>query len=99
MPITKNFLVAIKLKYMYVLKKIIRLTPKNNDRNPWFTQYWEQLFDCTFGRENSTTPERKPICDQSLKLSIENGNVLFLVYLTTMFGLLFYVYAINYSKQ
>ena len=24
----------------------LALTPKNNKRNPWFIEYWEQYFEC-----------------------------------------------------
>lgn len=31
-----------------------RLTPDNNRRNPWFGEYWEEVFDCTLRRSTAT---------------------------------------------
>jgi len=32
-------------------------TPENNQRNPWFGEYWEEVFGCTL-RRNTASPER-----------------------------------------
>jgi len=62
------------------------LTPENNRRNPWFGEYWEEVFGCTL-RRNATTYERfgsqvgwkigtgnqSLICPPGLKLSTTSG--------------------------
>lgn len=63
------------------------LTPENNRRNPWFGEYWEEVFGCTL-RKNVVTYERfslgsrastatttinQSICPSSLRLSTESG--------------------------
>lgn len=34
------------------------LTPENNRRNPWFGEYWEEVFSCSLMRRNSLSMER-----------------------------------------
>lgn len=34
------------------------LTPENNRRNPWFGEYWEEVFGCTLSRNIAFTFER-----------------------------------------
>ncbi|XP_078046873.1 metabotropic glutamate receptor-like [Augochlora pura] len=49
------------------------LTPENNRRNPWFTEYWEEVFGCVLRRsspafQNGTTP-----CSPQLRLTAASG--------------------------
>ncbi|KYN05154.1 Metabotropic glutamate receptor, partial [Cyphomyrmex costatus] len=63
------------------------LTPENNRRNPWFGEYWEEVFGCTL-RKNAATYERfgsqvgwktgtgnqsHLICPSGLRLSTASG--------------------------
>lgn len=32
----------------------LSLTPKNNKRNPWFIEYWEQYFQCKWPNSDNT---------------------------------------------
>ena len=34
------------------------LTVGNNKRNPWFSEYWEKVFDCSMTRTNHTGRRR-----------------------------------------
>ncbi|XP_011699353.1 PREDICTED: metabotropic glutamate receptor [Wasmannia auropunctata] len=36
------------------------LTPENNRRNPWFGEYWEEVFGCTLQRRNAAAERLGP---------------------------------------
>lgn len=48
------------------------LTPENNRRNPWFGEYWEEVFDCTLKKSyksiHSLRSGNGSICTNGLKL-------------------------------
>ena len=53
----------------------LKLTPKRNERNPWFKEYWEDYFGCrvigsleTPFNQNYTRP-----CDDTLRQTRDNG--------------------------
>lgn len=48
------------------------LTPENNRRNPWFGEYWEEVFSCTL-RKNSPSIERT---SQQSVIGGSRGNLL-----------------------
>ncbi|KAM8702763.1 hypothetical protein ACLKA7_005127 [Drosophila subpalustris] len=60
---------------------MMQLTPRNNQRNPWFAEYWEDTFNCalTAASEefkpslNSTTDKQKILCDDQFRLSEKVG--------------------------
>jgi len=35
------------------------LTPENNQRNPWFGEYWEEVFNCILQKKNAITYKRQ----------------------------------------
>ncbi|XP_020287309.1 metabotropic glutamate receptor [Pseudomyrmex gracilis] len=55
------------------------LTPKNNLRNPWFGEYWEEVFDCTLKRNaaswrnNSSNNHSLAVCSPELRLTPASG--------------------------
>lgn len=53
---------------------IAGLRPETNRRNPWFNEYWEEVFSCTL-RENFPLITNKTInvCSPKLKLTQSNG--------------------------
>jgi len=36
-----------------------QLRPATNDRNPWFTEYWERTHECTFDVDTSVNKQRR----------------------------------------
>ncbi|XP_077539072.1 metabotropic glutamate receptor 5-like [Haemaphysalis longicornis] len=46
-----------------------QLKPGNNDRNPWFNQFWEQKFNCTLQPLNETAAQTKRQCTGNESLS------------------------------
>jgi len=51
------------------------LTPENNQRNPWFTEYWEDYFQCRV-RGSIETPFNQNysrFCDRKLRQTKQNG--------------------------
>ncbi|CAD5122280.1 DgyrCDS10723 [Dimorphilus gyrociliatus] len=46
------------------------LKPFNNTRNPWFKQYWEYHFNCSFNDENRNSDN---YCDENAIIGPENG--------------------------
>lgn len=47
----------------------VQLNPEDNDRNPWFAEFWEYHFNCVFNPSDNTD---LPIC---------NGMIIYSVYL------------------
>ncbi|KAL7726655.1 hypothetical protein ACLKA6_017698 [Drosophila palustris] len=60
---------------------MMQLTPRNNQRNPWFAEYWEDTFNCALTAVseefkpslNSTTDKQKVLCDDQFRLSEKVG--------------------------
>ncbi|EDV90912.1 metabotropic glutamate receptor [Drosophila grimshawi] len=67
---------------------MMQLTPRSNQRNPWFAEYWEDTFNCVLslgsvdaklaidgedGHSKSGNEKEKTICDDSLRLSEKVG--------------------------
>lgn len=48
-------------EYFYALK------PLKNRRNPWFKEFWELIFNCTFTTTNETSEKRR--CDENDNLT------------------------------
>ncbi|KAL5517470.1 hypothetical protein EMCRGX_G003015 [Ephydatia muelleri] len=48
------------------------LTPQNNAQNPWFTEYWEHTFNCSFNNV-STQSALSPRCNMSQKIGPASG--------------------------
>ena len=44
------------------------LTPWNNDENPWFAEYWENVFNCSLNNSS-----RLPLCDITQTIRPANG--------------------------
>ena len=50
-----------------------RLTPEKNERNLWFRDYWQDLFDCDVDqrsytyRESSYKRRRRKLCNPKLR--------------------------------
>ncbi|XP_051164141.1 metabotropic glutamate receptor [Leptopilina boulardi] len=57
-------------------KYMASLTPENNKRNPWFGEYWEEVFGCVL-RKNIGKTNNKSVqeCDPDLRLTPELGFV------------------------
>lgn len=51
----------------------MKLHPKTNTRNPWFTEYWEKHFDCSLKGTNATVSPRK--CSDSFELNYLNSQL------------------------
>ena len=49
-------------------KYLESLHPQNYTSNPWFGEYWEEVFNCTLNNSNSRTSD-KMVCENSLRLS------------------------------
>lgn len=60
------------------------LTPENNRRNPWFGEYWEEVFDCTLRRNyerfspqvgwrTGTANQSLNVCSPGLRLNAASG--------------------------
>lgn len=45
-----------------------KLNPVTNTRNPWFREYWEKRFHCSFG--NDSSPERHPCYSRENYVSV-----------------------------
>ena len=52
--------------YMY------KLTPRSNKRNPWFTEFWEKHFSCSFSKDDFPT---KKMCTGRLTLERKEINM------------------------
>lgn len=53
---------------------MMSLTPDNNDRNPWFEQYWEDTFNCVLPKNVPLTTEKSfKVCEEDLRLSPQAG--------------------------
>lgn len=52
-----------------------RLTPENNRRNPWFGEYWEEVFGCTLRRKwrNDSGNQSLTFCSPNLRLTQASG--------------------------
>ncbi|KOC62157.1 Metabotropic glutamate receptor [Habropoda laboriosa] len=48
------------------------LTPDSNRRNPWFSEYWEEVFGCVLKR-NSNVIQNGTQCSSKLRLTSETG--------------------------
>ncbi|CAK9828387.1 Metabotropic glutamate receptor [Anthophora retusa] len=48
------------------------LTPDSNRRNPWFSEYWEEVFGCVLKR-NSNIIQNGTQCSSKLRLNSETG--------------------------
>lgn len=51
---------------------MLGLTVENNDRNPWFRDYWEAVFECKIRNDSSRTEKDNsslPTCSQNLNIS------------------------------
>lgn len=50
------------------------LTPETNRRNPWFTEYWEEAFDCTLQKNVPlVTNQTINVCLSKMKLTQAQG--------------------------
>ncbi|XP_044742127.1 metabotropic glutamate receptor [Chrysoperla carnea] len=50
------------------------LTPENNARNPWFEEYWEEIFECTLEKNVPlTTNQSLKMCGPHLRLNERVG--------------------------
>ncbi|XP_054710934.1 metabotropic glutamate receptor-like [Uloborus diversus] len=47
------------------------LTPSNNQRNPWFEEYWESVFSCVLPKNSNNS--KLPICSPNLRLDESVG--------------------------
>jgi len=52
-----------------------RLTPHNNQRNPWFEEYWEQTFNCSLNTRtvSGKKPATAKICSNESRFSLHEG--------------------------
>ncbi|XP_076754534.1 metabotropic Glutamate Receptor [Xylocopa sonorina] len=50
------------------------LTPESNRRNPWFSEYWEEVFGCVL-KKNLSHPgnQNRTVCSPSLRLTSATG--------------------------
>lgn len=50
-------------------------TPENNQRNPWFEEYWEDFFQCSLHDNDRYVhnQSRLPPCSESLRIEKANG--------------------------
>ncbi|XP_064488692.1 metabotropic glutamate receptor-like [Ornithodoros turicata] len=49
------------------------LTVEANKRNPWFKEYWEDVFQCTVREEGDTSNSSLPTCSRNLRLDESVG--------------------------
>lgn len=49
------------------------LTVENNKRNPWFKEYWEDVFQCSVRDEGDTRNSSLPTCSKNLRLDESVG--------------------------
>ncbi|XP_012230284.1 metabotropic glutamate receptor [Linepithema humile] len=57
-------------------KYMASLTPLNNRRNPWFGEYWEEVFGCTLQRNrrwNGSGNQSLTFCSSDLRLTQASG--------------------------
>lgn len=48
------------------------LTPDTNRRNPWFSEYWEEVFSCVL-RKNLVANPNATVCSSKLRLTTSTG--------------------------
>ena len=55
----------------------LNLTPENNQRNPWFVEYWEDYFQCRYPNSSETPYNQNytRMCNGSERQTRENGYV------------------------
>lgn len=50
------------------------MTPETNKRNPWFAEYWEEVFDCVLWKNYPLITNKSiNICSPKLKLNPASG--------------------------
>lgn len=72
------------------------LTPQKNLHNPWFTEYWEQVFSCTYSPQTPFRDTKTQYCNGSEMLSEQEG--IYRKYKNT-YGIMDAVYAFAYALK
>ncbi|CAL7940399.1 unnamed protein product [Xylocopa violacea] len=49
------------------------LTPETNRRNPWFSEYWEEVFSCVLKKNSPHPNQNGTTCSPSLRLTSATG--------------------------
>lgn len=70
--------ITVELESRYVSEfdnYMSALTPANNLRNPWFSEYWEELFACSLTDDDMYIKNLSsvPRCSESLRLDAKSG--------------------------